>query len=172
MTGGEFDPTIAYGNKLSILTHMDAHQDKVVLNILTGRAISFPRAVVREIVGPCNSPLAPVDQPKLRFTRDLSFIPPEASSGVTQDTDGNATPVCDRGHALRDVISRIDFFRQLQGQHSSFVLCRIDVKYAYRPVLADPQSASNNLVAWVILQLSTCGFSWDKGRVRVLGNSY
>ena len=87
------------------------------------------------------SPLAVVLKPKFRIIYDLTFTRAGGHSCVNDDTDFSSAPSCELGHVLRDVLLRVLLLRQKHGLTARIVLCRVDVKDAFRQVLADPVGA-------------------------------
>ena len=87
------------------------------------------------------SPLGVVLELKLRNIHDLTFAREGGRTGVNGDTDFDAAPTCELGHVLRDVMLRVLFLRQAHGSRARILLCRVDVKDAFRRVLVDPAGA-------------------------------
>ena len=95
-----------------------------------------------DIVGLRVSPLAVILEPKLRTVHDLSFASADGRTSVNSDTDFSSAPPSELGHVLREVLLRVLFLRQTHGRSARIVLCRVDVKEAFRQVLVDPVGAS------------------------------
>ena len=74
-------------------------------------------------------------EPKFRIIHDLTFARAGGHSSVNDDTDFSSAPSCELGHVLRDVLLRVLFLRQMHGPTAGIVLCRVDVKDAYRQAL-------------------------------------
>ena len=106
-----------------------------------GRALVFDLLSAVDIVGPRVSPLAVILEPKLRIVHDLSFASVGGRTSVNSDTDFSAPP-CEFGHVLREALLRLLFLRQTHDRSARIVLCRVDVKEAFRQVLVDPVGAS------------------------------
>ena len=106
-----------------------------------GRALVFKLSSASDIPGLRVSPLAVVLKPKFRIIHDLTFARAGGHSSVNDDTDFSSAPSCELGHVFRDVLLRVLFLRQLHGPTARIVLCRVDVKDAYRQVLVDPVGA-------------------------------
>ena len=53
-------------------------------------------------------------------------------------TDFSAAPPCELGHVFGDVCRRILYIRQRHGGISPVMLCRIDVKDAFRMIPVHP----------------------------------
>lgn len=58
------------------------------------------------------------------------------------DTDLPAAPVREFGRVLMDVRRRVLYLHQLHRRVARIMLCRIDVKSAFRQVLVDPKRAA------------------------------
>lgn len=108
---------------------------------MLGRAVVFDAKFIREILGVRVSPLGVVDEPKFRIIHDLTFASASRSS-VNHDTDFSQAPECLLGHVLTDIVKRVLFLRQLHGVAAEIMLCRVDVKEAFRQVHVAPSGAS------------------------------
>lgn len=135
--GGHLQAEIDYGNHPSTEGHADTIRAKVVQDVANGRALVFNRASAHEIRRLRISPLGVVEGRKLRIIHDLTF------AGVNGDTDFAAAPACELGHVLGDVCRRVLYLRQRHGAVARVMLCRIDVKDAFRQIPVDPQHAAN-----------------------------
>ena len=87
------------------------------------------------IMGLRVSPLAVIPEPKLRIVHDLSFASAGGRTSVNSDTDFSSAPPCELGHVLREAFLRVLFLRQTHGCSARLVLCRVDVKEAFRQVV-------------------------------------
>lgn len=84
-----------------------------------------------------------MEEPKFRIIHDLTFAAgAKVRSSVNGDTDFDQAPECLLGHVLSGILSRIAFLRQLHGVSLEILLCRVDVKDAFRQILVDPSGAS------------------------------
>ena len=101
----------------------------------------FYLSLAAEILGLRVSPLAVVLEPKFRIIHDLTFARAGGRSSVNNDTDFSSAPPCELGHVFREVLLRVMFLRQMHGSGARIVLCRVDVKDAFRQVLVDPSGA-------------------------------
>ena len=115
--------------------------NKVCADIVPGRTLVFKLSSVSDIPGLRVSPLAVVINPKFRIIHDLTFARAGSRSSVNGDADFSSAPSCELGHVFKDVLLRVLFLRQLHGPTARIVLCRVDVKDAYRQVLVDPVGA-------------------------------
>ena len=73
--------------------------------------------------------------------RDLPFARADGRSSVDDDTYFSSTPPCELGHVASYVLLRVLFSRKKHGPIARTVLCRVDVKDAFRQVLVDPARA-------------------------------
>ena len=140
--GGDLHAELAYGNHPSVASHELAIHKKVCSDVVHGRALVFDLLSAVDIVGLRVSPLAVILEPKLRIVHDLSFASAGGRTSVNSDTDFSSAPPCELGHVLREVLLRVLFLRQTHGRSARIVLCRVDVKEAFRQVLVDPVGAS------------------------------
>ena len=140
-TGGCLEAEVAYGNHSSILAHKPKIMDKIVSDVVLGRALVFDVQFIREILGLRVSPVGVVEEPKFRIIHDLTFAAAGRTS-VNADTDFDRAPECLLGHVLFDILSRILFLRQLHGEEAEIMLCRVDVREAFRQVVVDPSRAA------------------------------
>ena len=139
--GGDLHAELAYGNHPSVASHELAIHKKVCSDVVNGRALVFD-SLSAVIMGLRVSPLAVIPEPKLRIVHDLSFVSAGGRTSVNSDTDFSSAPPCELGHVLREVFLRVLFLRQTHGRSARIVLCRVDVKEAFRQVLVDPAGAS------------------------------
>ena len=139
--GGCLEAEVAYGNHSSISAHTSKIMDKIVSDVTLGRALVFDTRFIHEILGLRVSPLGVVEEPKFRIIHDLTFAAAGRTS-VNADTDFGRAPECLLGHVLFDILSRILFLRQLHGESVQIMLCRVDVREAFRQVVIDPSRAS------------------------------
>jgi len=139
--GGCLTDEMAYGNHSSARAHTQQIVDKIVSDVILGRALVFDVAFIREILGLRVSPLGVVEEPKFRIVHDLTFAAAGRTS-VNADTDFAQAPECLLGHVLFDILSRIVFLPQLHGDEIEILLCRVDVKDAFRQILVDPSGAA------------------------------
>ena len=63
--GGNLAAELAYGNHPSVYNHRCAIFDKIVSDVVLGRAIVFDAQFIREILGVRVSPLGVVEEPKV-----------------------------------------------------------------------------------------------------------
>ena len=138
--GGNLDEELAYRNHPSVRAHTDRIAEKIISDVVLGRAIVFDIKFVREVLGLRVSPLGVVEEPKFRIIHDLTFASARRSS-VNDDTDFTQAPECRLGHVLTDILRRILFLRQLHRTSAEIVMCRIDAKEAFRQLLIDPAGA-------------------------------
>ena len=115
--------------------------NKVCADIVPGRTLVFKLSSVSDIPGLRVSPLAVVINPKFRIIHDLTFARAGGHSRFNDDTDFPSARSCELGHVYRDVLLRVLFLRQLHGPTARTVLCRVDLKDAYRQVLVEPVEA-------------------------------
>lgn len=131
--GGNIEAELAYGNQSSVAPHSSKILEKTISDVVLGRALVFDVKFIREILGVRVSPLGVVDEPKFRIIHDLTFSAgAEVRSSVNSDTDFSQAPECLLGHVLRNILSRILSLRQLHGTLAEIMLCRVDVKEAFR----------------------------------------
>lgn len=142
-SGGHLEAELAYGNHSSALPHVRKITEKIVSDVILGRALVFDVQFIREISGVRVSPLGVVEEPKFHIIHDLTFSAgAEIRSSVNSDTDFDQAPECLLGHVLFDILSRILFMQQLYGELLEILLCRVDVKEAFRQIPVDPAGAS------------------------------
>ena len=134
--GGDLHAEIAYGNHPSVASHEVAINKKknVCYDVVHGRALVFDLLSAVDIVGLRVSALAVILEPKLRIVGDLSFASAGGRTSVNSDTGFSSAPPCELGHVLREVLLRLLFLRQTHGRSALIVLCRVDVKEAFRQV--------------------------------------
>ena len=76
-----------------------------------------------------------------RIICDLTF----ARAGYHSSVNGNTViffaPSCELGHVLTEVLLQVLPWRKKHGPTARIVLCRVDVKDAFRHVFADPERA-------------------------------
>ena len=77
-------------------------------------------------------------EPKIRIIHDLTFARDGDRTSVNDDTDFSSAPPCELRHVLRDVLLRALYFRQRHGSTARILLCRVDIKDAFRQVPVDP----------------------------------
>lgn len=150
--GGCLRDELAYGNHSGILPHTTPILDKIVSDVVVGRALVFDINFVHEILGLRVSPLGVVQEPKFRIIHYLTFAAARRSATakvagacrtrVNADTDFGRAPECLLGHVLLEILMRILFLRQLHGESVEIMHCRVDVREAFRQVLIDPSKAS------------------------------
>lgn len=134
MTGVYLQPEVACGNHPSLLTHINAFNVKFFTDVVHVGA--YPKSTSREF----HLLELSINQ-KLRFIRDLKFTAPGTTSSVSKDTCFDAPSTCELGHVLWDPIFRALFLHQLGGPKQPVILCRFNVKDAYRQVQVDPKRA-------------------------------
>lgn len=83
------------------------------------------------------SPLNVVEEPKLRILYYLTFAGSGNRLSVNDDTDFDSFPPYKLGHLLHDVLFRVLYLPQKHWPGARIVLCRIDVKEAYRQTSGD-----------------------------------
>lgn len=161
--GGDLEAELAYGNHPSILKHTEKIVAKIASDVVLGRALVFDVKFISEVLGVRVSPLGVVEEPKFRIIHDLTFAAgARVRSSVNGDTDFARAPECLLGHVLFEILSRIIFLRQLHGASLQILLCRIDVKEAFRQVPVDPSGASvfgYTMGDQVVVDLR-CQFGW------------
>ena len=106
-----------------------------------GHALAFDLGSAAEIRGLRVAPLAVVLEPKFRIVHYLKFARAGEGTSVNDDTMFSSAPTCELGSVLRDVLMRVLLLRQSHGADARIVLCRIDVKDAFRQVPVDPAGA-------------------------------
>ena len=136
--GGDLSSELAYGNHPSVAPHDAIVHDKVCTDVIHGRALVFDSRFASEILGLRVSPLAVVLEPKTRIIHDLTFVRDGDRTSVNDDTDFSSAPPCELRHVLRDVLLRALYFRQRHGSTARILLCRVDIKDAFRQVPVDP----------------------------------
>ena len=136
--GGDLSSELAYGNHPSVALHDDVVHDKVCTGAIHGRALVFDSRFAADIRGLRVSPLAVVLEPKFRIIHDLTFACAGDRTSVNDDSDFCSAPPCELGHVLSDVSLRVLFLRQRHGSTARILLCRVDVKDAFRQVPVDP----------------------------------
>ena len=142
-------------------------------DVVLGRALVFDVRFLHEISGLRVSPLGVVEEPKFRIIHDLTFaaarrfataqrLEVSRRTSVNADTDFDRAPECLLGHVLFDILSRILFLRQLHGEDVEIMLCRVDVRKAFRQVLVDPSKASvfGYVMGDVVVVDLRCQFGW------------
>ena len=139
--GGSLPAELAYGNHPSVAPDAVVVPQKICADVVHGRALVFKLSSASDIQGLRVLPLAVVLKPTFRITRDLTFARAGGHSSVDDDTDSSSAPSSEFGHVLRDVLLRVLLLRQMHGPTARTVLCRVDVKDAYRKVLVDPVGA-------------------------------
>ena len=139
--GGDLTTELAYGNHPDVATHAVAIHQKICADVVHGRALVFDLRFATEILGLRISPMSVVLEPKLRIIHDLTFARAGDRTSVNGDTDFDSAPQCELGHVLREVLLRVLFLRQTHGSRARILLCRVDVKDAFRQVLVDPAGA-------------------------------
>ena len=127
--GGGLDAELSYGNHPCVLPHLQQILEKIVSDVLLGRAVVFDAEFIREVQGVRVSPLGVVDKPKFRIIHDLTFAAGTRSS-VNEDTDFSQAPECLLGHVLTDILKRVLYLRQMHGVAAEIMLCRFGVKEA------------------------------------------
>ena len=88
------------------------------------------------------SPLGAVEGKKLHIIHDSTFAGDEYRSSVNNNTDFSSAPPCELGHVFEDVCRRIMCLCQCHGVVACVMLCRIDVKDAFRQIPVDPLHAA------------------------------
>ena len=140
--GRRLEEEIAYDNHPSSESHTGAIGAKIVQDVVNGRALVFKLSFVSDIRGSRFSPLGAVEGRKLRIIHDLTFAGHGYRSSVNDDTDFSAAPPCELGPIFGDVCRRIMYLRQCHGVIDRVMLCRIDVKDAFRQIPVDPLHAA------------------------------
>lgn len=93
--GGCLEAEVAHGNHSSILAHTSKIMDKIVSDVMLGRALVFDTQFINEILD-LNlrvSPFGVVEEPKFRIIHDLTFAA-EGRTSVIADTDFGRAPEC------------------------------------------------------------------------------
>ena len=139
--GGDLPAEIAYGNHPGIAQHDVAIHKKICEDVVYGRALVFDLRFAGEILGLRSSPLSVVLEPKFRNIHNLTFARAGGRTSVNGDTDFDFAPPSELGHVLREVLLGVMFLRQTHGSNARILLCRVDVKDAFRQVLVDPTGA-------------------------------
>lgn len=89
-------------------------------------------------------------------------LEPTIDPELMVNTDFTQAPECLLGHVLFDIFSRIMFLRQLHGEVLDILLCRVDVKEAFRQIPVDPAGApafGYKMDDQVVVDLR-CQFGW------------
>ena len=132
---------IAYGNHSNSESRTEAIRAKVVQDVVNGRALAFKRSSVSGIRGLRVPLLDVVEDRKLRIIHELTFACDDYRSSVSHDTDFSTAPPYELGHVLGDVSRQIMYLDQRYGV-ARVMLCRIDVKDAFRQIPVDPLHAA------------------------------
>ena len=81
---------------------------------------------------------------------------------MNDDIDFSAASPCELGHVFEDVCRWILYLRQRHGVVAHVMLCRIDVKDAFRQIVVDPLHAAKFEVTFLTSTLSwTCSCNLD-----------
>ena len=139
--GGDLIAEIAYGNHPGIAQHDVSIHKKICEDVVYGRALVFDLCFAVETLGLRISPLSVVLEPKFRIIHDLTFARATGRTSVNGDTDFDSAPPSELGHVLREVLLEVVFLRQPHGSSAPILVCRVDVKSAFRQVLVDPAGA-------------------------------
>ena len=133
---GNLTAELASGNHQSVAPHAGAVHQKIYADVVRGRALVFKLSSASDIPGLRVSPLSVVLKPKFRIIHDLTFARVGSHSSVNGDTDFSSAPSFELGHVFGKVLLRVLFLRQLHDPTARIVLCRVDVKDAYRQVFS------------------------------------
>ena len=109
---------------------------------MNGRTLAFKRPSVSDIRGLHVSPLGAVEGRKLRIIQDLTFVGDGYRSSVNDDTDFSSATPRELGRVFGEVCRRTLHLRQRHGVVARVMLCRIDVKDAFRQLRVDPLHAA------------------------------
>ena len=139
--GGDLTAERAYGNHPGIAQHDVAIHKKVCEDVVYGRALVFDLRFPEAILSLRISPLSVVLEPKFRIFHNLTFARAGGRTSVNGDTDLDSAPPFELGHVLREVLLPVMFLRQTHGSDARILLCRVDVKDAFRQVLVDPSGS-------------------------------
>ena len=139
--GGDLTAELAYSNHPGIAQHDVAIDKMICEDVVYGPALVFDLRFAGEILGIRISPLSVVLETKYRTIHDLTFARAGGRTSVNGDTDFDSAPPSELGHVLREVLLRVMFLRQTHGSSARILLCRVDVKDAFRQVLVDPAGA-------------------------------
>ena len=134
---GDLSAALAYGNHSASDSFHPQISDKIVEDVMNGRAFVFPRTGAYHIPGILISPLTVVESTsKTRICHDLTNA--RSGSSVNEDTDTGFFPDCKIGHVLRSVVWRILFlyskFVAGQPDPPRILLAKQDTKSAFRQV--------------------------------------
>ena len=77
-------------------------------------------------------------------------------TSVDVDTDFDPVPTCELGYVLRGVLLRVLFLRQTHGSRTRILVCREDVKYAFRHIWLIRQAH------WLLGTSSAITLSWTR----------
>ena len=121
-----------YGHHPSALPHAGAILEKVCADVSFGRALVFDLGSAAEIRGLRISPLPVVLEHKFRIVHDLTFARVGERTSVNNGYNYLSPPTCEIGSVLRAVLMRVLLLRQSHGADARIVLCRGDVKDAFR----------------------------------------
>ena len=80
-------------------------------------------------------------KPKFRIIHDLTYARAGVHASVNDDIDFSSAPCGELVHVLRDVLLLVLSLRKMHSPVARIVLCRVDVKDAFRQVLVDPVRA-------------------------------
>ena len=105
---------------------------------MDGRALVFDLRFAGEILGPRIPPLSVVLEPKFWIIHDFTFASTGGRTIVDGDTGVDSAPPSELGHVLREVLLRVISLRQTHCSSARILLCRVDVKDAFRQLLVDP----------------------------------
>ena len=139
--GGDLTAKIAYGNHPRIAQHDVAIHKQIFEDVVYGRALVFDLRFDSEILGLRISPLRVVLEPKFPIIHDLSFARAGGRTSINGDTDFDSAPPSELGHVVHDILLRVMFLRQTHGSSARILLCRVDVKDAFRQASVDPAGA-------------------------------
>lgn len=105
--GGCLGDEIKYGNHPSTANHAAFNTEKIISDVVLGRALVFDAQLIREILGLRVSPLGVVEEPKFRIIHDLTFAAGmRLRTSVNGDTGFGCAPECMLGsRAVRYIVA-------------------------------------------------------------------
>ena len=121
--------------------HTRTIRAKLVQDVVNGRALAVKRLSVSDIRGLCVSPVGVVEGRKRRIIHNLTLAGDGWRSSANDDIDFSASPSCELGDLFGDICGRTLYLRQRHGGVVRVMLCRLDVKDAFRQIPVDPMYA-------------------------------
>ena len=135
---GDLPAEITYGHHPSSESHTGAIRAKIVQDVVNWGALAFKRLFLSDIRVFRVLPLSAVEGRKLRIIHDLASAGNAYRSSVNDYIDFFTASSCELGHVFGGVCRRIPYLRQHHDVVACVMLCRIDVKDAFRQIPVDP----------------------------------